>query len=217
MATFLQRFYYRLRDKASKPGEKGMRHGGYWQGKVRDRALEMSCCATGRLLELAEFLDKNHQVEAWGLDSGKETTLLATQEALMKKYPGRVHFISAQAEELPFEDDFFDIVVAVNLFICLEGIRKVREILRQARRVLKPGGRLIIEFRNKANFFLRLKYVFAKYYDGTLEGHPLSTYHIDEIKAALIQAGFDIETEFFMESFFKKTAPIVMMEAKKRA
>lgn len=46
----------------------------------------------------------------------------------------------AQAEELPFEDDSFDVAVS-TLVLC--GVESQRRALRELMRVLRPGGRLL--------------------------------------------------------------------------
>lgn len=224
MDTLIQRLYYKLRDLASKPDERGRRSGGYWHGKVRDKAVWLTRYATGRLLEigcgegmfLSAFVAHNHQAEVWGLDANEELL-----EKVRSEFPpagaDRIHLVKGLAQNCPFENNFFDVVVAINLFMCLATIQEARAVVTEAARVLKPGGRFILEFRNKANPVLRGKYKLARLYDGTLKGNPLSTYRIDEMKAILMPAGFDVEAEYDMESPIKRLAPIVMLEAKKRA
>ena len=48
--------------------------------------------------------------------------------------------LQAPAEDLPFEDDGFDTVVS-TLVLC--GVADQRQALREVRRVLRPGGRLL--------------------------------------------------------------------------
>jgi ubiquinone/menaquinone biosynthesis C-methylase UbiE len=48
--------------------------------------------------------------------------------------------VRAPAEELPFEEGSFDTVVS-TLVLC--GVRDQSQALREVRRVLRPGGRLI--------------------------------------------------------------------------
>lgn len=72
-----------------------------------------------------------------GLDIDADAIAFATQ-----RYPG-IRFVTGPMEALPFEDASFDVV------LCLEGLEHVfasdaRAFLRQARRVLRPGGRLIL-------------------------------------------------------------------------
>ena len=48
--------------------------------------------------------------------------------------------LRAPAEDLPFEDDTFDVVVS-TLVLC--GVSDQPRVLRQLRRVLRPGGQLL--------------------------------------------------------------------------
>ncbi len=52
----------------------------------------------------------------------------------------------AAARRLPFADATFDVVFAVEV---VEHVGDVRPILREARRVLRPGGRLVLVDKNK--------------------------------------------------------------------
>jgi SAM-dependent methyltransferase len=62
--------------------------------------------------------------------------------------PG-ICFLEAACETLPFADDAFDLVVA---FEVIEHLEKWQDLLDQARRVLRPGGLLIVSTPNKAYY-----------------------------------------------------------------
>ncbi|MDN3608686.1 bifunctional demethylmenaquinone methyltransferase/2-methoxy-6-polyprenyl-1,4-benzoquinol methylase UbiE [Vibrio ostreicida] len=54
---------------------------------------------------------------------------------------GNVHYVQANAEELPFPDDYFD---AITISFCLRNVTDKDKALRSMFRVLKPGGRLLV-------------------------------------------------------------------------
>lgn len=54
---------------------------------------------------------------------------------------GNVHYVQANAEELPFPDDFFD---CITISFCLRNVTDKEKALASMRRVLKPGGRLLV-------------------------------------------------------------------------
>ncbi|OBT10174.1 bifunctional demethylmenaquinone methyltransferase/2-methoxy-6-polyprenyl-1,4-benzoquinol methylase [Vibrio sp. UCD-FRSSP16_10] len=54
---------------------------------------------------------------------------------------GNVHYVQANAEELPFPDDYFD---CITISFCLRNVTDKDKALRSMYRVLKPGGRLLI-------------------------------------------------------------------------
>lgn len=54
---------------------------------------------------------------------------------------GNVHYVQANAEELPFPDNYFD---CITISFCLRNVTDKEQALRSMFRVLKPGGRLLI-------------------------------------------------------------------------
>ena len=65
-----------------------------------------------------------------------------------EKMEGKAHIVQADAEHLPFRAEAFDNVVSVRSFHFLPN---PDEFLRDANRVLKPGGRLIVSFEKKVH------------------------------------------------------------------
>lgn len=64
----------------------------------------------------------------------------------LQKYPGLGHgclsrFVRASAESMPFDSNSFDLVLAVS---SVEHISDDESFFTEARRILKPGGRLIL-------------------------------------------------------------------------
>jgi SAM-dependent methyltransferase len=60
--------------------------------------------------------------------------------------PG-VRFLQASCESLPFADNSFDLITA---FEVIEHLRRWQDLLDEARRVLRPGGILLVSTPNKA-------------------------------------------------------------------
>jgi demethylmenaquinone methyltransferase / 2-methoxy-6-polyprenyl-1,4-benzoquinol methylase len=54
---------------------------------------------------------------------------------------GNVEFVRADAERLPFADDYFD---CVTIAFGLRNVTHIDQALRSMQRVLKPGGRLLV-------------------------------------------------------------------------
>lgn len=76
--------------------------------------------------------------ELYGVDIHDHT---AEVEASLDKHGVKAILRSSGAESLPFEDGFFECVVAVS---ALEFVTDLDQVCREANRVLKPGGRLIV-------------------------------------------------------------------------
>ncbi|CAM3957434.1 Ubiquinone/menaquinone biosynthesis C-methyltransferase UbiE [Vibrio aerogenes CECT 7868] len=58
-----------------------------------------------------------------------------------KGFVGNIHYVQANAEELPFPDDYFD---CITISFCLRNVTDKEKAIQSMFRVLKPGGRLLI-------------------------------------------------------------------------
>lgn len=96
------------------------------------------------------------------------------QEARMRHTSGEYHI--AFAEDLPFEDDGFDLVVS---YLSLIDIDSLDEAVAEMTRVLKPGGRLLIA---NLSSFSTSSAVFGKRYckETGEELRPLGRYLAEE-------------------------------------
>lgn len=101
--------------------------------------------ARGRVLELGigsglnlPFYDPGKVSKVWGLDPAPEMTRIAKRA--VRSLAFEVEFIGLSAAEIPLEDDSVDTVV-VTYTLCT--IPETTPALRQASRVLRPGGELI--------------------------------------------------------------------------
>jgi SAM-dependent methyltransferase len=68
-----------------------------------------------------------------------ERPMIRRLEKHLREHPLPATVLRAPAEDLPFEDDTFDIVVS-TLVLC--GVNDQARALRELRRVLRPGGEL---------------------------------------------------------------------------
>jgi demethylmenaquinone methyltransferase/2-methoxy-6-polyprenyl-1,4-benzoquinol methylase len=96
-------------------------------GDIAFRILEASPMAQATVLDINGSM----------LDVGRE-------RAVKAKLDGRCSFIEANAEELPFPDRSFD---AYTIAFGIRNVPDIPKALREARRVLRTGGRiLVLEF-----------------------------------------------------------------------
>jgi ubiquinone/menaquinone biosynthesis C-methylase UbiE len=122
-------------DRMMRGGEDaGMRE--WRQGLVAD--------ATGRVLEIGAGTGLNlphydGSVESLVLTEPQAPMVRRLQRAAHEHAP-QAQVLRAPAEDLPFEDDSFDTVVT-TLVLC--GVDDQPRAVREARRVLRPGGRLL--------------------------------------------------------------------------
>jgi len=214
--NLLEKIYLWFRDLVSKPSERGLSSAGYWQNQLRRNVLERLDKSEGRLLEigcgeglfLEQLSQSSPQLGLFGIERDSQV-LSGAQRRLNKN----IRLVSSDAGRLPFKAASFEWAVGVNLFICLESKEVLLEILRESARALKPGAKLIIEFRNKGNIFLRLKYKWARYYDFTTGKHPLSTYYKEDVLRILADAGFSVSKIEKICFPFKGLAAIFIIEA----
>jgi ubiquinone/menaquinone biosynthesis C-methylase UbiE len=110
-------------------------------GDIRRRTVGE---ASGRVLEIGAGTGAN--LEHYG-PNVTSLTLTDPEQPMLKRLAPRVRdtarqatVLRAPAEDLPFDEDSFDTVVS-TLVLC--GVSDQARSLREVRRVLRPGGKLI--------------------------------------------------------------------------
>jgi len=100
--------------------------------------------ATGRVLEIGAGTGANLPHYGGSIESlvvtEPEVPMLRRLQRTAREHLPLAQVLRAPAEDLPFEDDSFDTVVS-TLVLC--GVDDQPRALREARRVLRPGGRLL--------------------------------------------------------------------------
>ncbi|MFC1496716.1 class I SAM-dependent methyltransferase [Candidatus Margulisiibacteriota bacterium] len=208
----ITKLYRKILDIFSKAGEQGEYSAGYLQNKVREKALLWCQSLNGKLLEIGcgegLFLQrlKESSFELFGLDNSKERTLAAE-----RRLGSAVKLYEADATLLPFENDYFDCIVCVNVIFNLPSKEVVEKTLSEIHRTLKKGGKVIFDFRNRKNILLFVKYSLAPLYDATVRKLPLMMYSLEEMRNLLGKYNFRItKTEKIGFS-----APVIMLKAEK--
>ncbi|MBN9004922.1 MAG: methyltransferase domain-containing protein [Rhizobiales bacterium] len=110
-----------------------------------DRILDVGC-AHGR--SLAELANRAARGRVVGVDPSELMVEIATRCNRSHVMADRVGVVLASAESLPFPDDTFDKVLCVHV---LYFWRDLDRCLSETARVLKPGSRLGLLFRTKAD------------------------------------------------------------------
>jgi ubiquinone/menaquinone biosynthesis C-methylase UbiE len=122
--------------------------------KEGEKVLDLGC-ANSRWYPLF----KEKKVDYFGLDSSENLIEIAR-----KNFPEAKFFVG-DALNLPFSDSFFDKVYAIALFHHIPSVEFRLKFLKEAKRVLKPKGNLIItvwRFFQKKEIFRLLKYTIFK-------------------------------------------------------
>jgi len=149
----------------------------------RPRILDVGCGTGANLLMLSEYGD------AEGVDVAEDALAFCRERGLDKVRLGA-------GEELPYEDGTFDLVTALDV---VEHMDDDLAGLREMRRVLRPGGRVLLFVPT---------FMFLWGLQDEVSNHR-RRYRLPELRRVLEQAGFEIErTTYANITFF---LPILVM------
>ena len=130
-----RRFFASTYDRFSKGSEKA---------GLAEMRRNVIAGATGDVLEIGGGTGANLGYYSAGVESLTVTepdrSMLKRLEQKAREQNSRATVLRAPAEDLPFEESSFDTVVS-TLVLC--GVDDQPRVLRELRRVLRPGGRLI--------------------------------------------------------------------------
>lgn len=132
--------------------------GGYAQGKLwnllverldwdgNGRAIDIGCGSGPVAIRIAK---KYPNAEVVGLDYWGRVWEYSKEKcernARIEKVEGRVSFQKGNAAKLPFEDGYFDAAVSNLAFHEVGGVQDKREVLREALRVVRKGGKFAFQ------------------------------------------------------------------------
>lgn len=144
-----------------------------------DHVLELGFGHGHNVLEIARAVPDGFVA---GIDHSAEMHALASALCRPLVASGRVRLSCADSSELPYGDATFDKAVAVHtLYFWPDPVLQLAEL----RRVLRPGGRLVLGFRPKE--------------DGASKDFPETVYRFQsrgDVEQMLMRAGFEkVRTE----------------------
>jgi SAM-dependent methyltransferase len=141
-------------------------------GRLRgQRVLELGC-ATGRL---AEALEERELARVWAVDASEAMVARAKELGVNARL--------ARAEALPFKAGWFDAVVMRMVLHLVDR----RRALEQARRVLRPEGRVVIATEDPDSFD---DVWFARFFPSVPEIERTRFPSADALRIELAAAGF---------------------------
>jgi len=103
------------------------------------RVLDVGCGNGETVLKIAKEVGPNGK--AVGIDFSPEGIANAKKKAIESKLDKVTEFRVADAEKLPFEDNYFDAVIS-ECVVCLTPNKQ--KALNEKARVLKPGGKIVM-------------------------------------------------------------------------
>jgi SAM-dependent methyltransferase len=149
-------------------------------------------CGTGETMSFVKKLIPDGQV--WGIDKSRVAVKYAT---------GRDHknVRLADANKLPFRKNIFDAILALDV---LEHIKTPERVLQEIKRVLKPGGKMLITSP-------ALKFIWSRHDIG--QGH-VTRFNQKELEKLADGVGLRIETIRYFNFFL--SGPIIMIRVLSR-
>jgi SAM-dependent methyltransferase len=111
-----------------------------WNGE--GKALDIGCGNGALTIKLAQKYTKAHVIgiDYWG-KNWEYSKRTCERNAEIEGVSERVTFQKASAVSLPFDDEYFDAVVSNFVFHMVGYSKDKRELIREALRVVKKGGR----------------------------------------------------------------------------
>lgn len=110
------------------------------------KVLDVGCGVGGQIIKLS-YLGAN----CIGLDANKDYVRLINQ--VRDDFGLNVKGVYGDACNLPFQDEAFDVIMSYQFF---EHVTDINQAMKEQMRVLRSGGRLVIEQANLLNPFVLL-------------------------------------------------------------
>lgn len=138
----------------------------YWRKKTldfiinNDRVTKVLDIATGTADLAIKYCHKTSNTSVVGADISSEMLAIAAEKIKSQKLESRIQLIQADSEHLVFDADSFDAVMVAF------GVRNYGDLelgLREMKRVLKPGGTMLILEFSKPRVF-PIKQIFQFYF-----------------------------------------------------
>lgn len=152
-----------------------------------DRPCRILDVATGTGRALFQ-LAKTHPKEKYFALDLSQYYLEAAQRAAREDLD--ISFVVENAEQMPFKDDYFDVVSSVYLFHELPKNAR-RRVFSEMLRVLRPGGLLVIEDSAQLSESGEIRFVLERF-PADLHEPFYNDYLRDPMEVALAETGFDI-------------------------
>ena len=219
IVTLIQKLYLKVRGLTAQEGIPR----GFYQPRVRRSAAHALAGRTGRLLDvgcgqgvfLEEVTITVPQLDLVGIDYAVNQ-LTFTRAYVDQHASSAPLLVGARAESLPFPAETFDAASCLNLFYNLPSMAVVRTLLLEMARILKPGGRCLVDIRNRWNLPTALRFR-LKYWHDPNYPYPLNAYTTSELEAALVGTGLRTVRRHRIGLLKSPLCPVIVFELEKKS
>jgi len=136
-------------------------------------------CASGWFI--SEITKKFQKSRCYGVDLYREAIQQAT-----KLYPN-IHFKVADAHKLPFKEKTFDLIICTEV---LEHVDDPETVFLEIKRVLKKGGRAIVELDSGSLLFSASWYLWRKFVGKVWNDSHLHSFNVKKLEQLSRRCGF---------------------------
>lgn len=151
------------------------------------RLLDLGAGSGYITLEAAKIIGDLGQIVA--LDFSEDLLMVLSEKAQTQGVASLIKTVVSKAEQIPYPDAYFDAVVTSFLF---HEVDNLPAVIKEIRRVLRPGGRLVFSDFRRLEDPIRTKQIESWYEKADLDDDDEIhlKYTIEEIKELLLQNRF---------------------------
>jgi ubiquinone/menaquinone biosynthesis C-methylase UbiE len=200
----------------SRPDEGGNLTSDLFRLIIRDRVRQLITknhallldigCGEGLLHE--KIVTTKNDLKIFGIDTNHESLEIA-KNRFPKKCAKNLCFLRASAQNLPFRDSSFNIVVCINTFYNFSRKEDVISALIEMARVCKREGFIIFDVRNKINPLVYLGFKWVWLYDTQV---TLRAYSLRELTTVLVSKGMVVKKIVPVGFPLTLFAPIILVK-----
>ncbi len=184
-----------VRTILSRPDERGKPSSDLFRLMIRDRVRQMISRNRSLLLDIGCGEGLLHEqtctseLNVFGVDTNLKSLEIA-RKRFHKRGANNPCFLGALAQELPFRDRSFNVVVCINTFYNFQQKEDVIMALNEMARVCKRDGFIIFDVRNKLNPLVYLGFKWVWLYDTHVTRRA---YALRELTTALVSRGMVVK------------------------
>jgi ubiquinone/menaquinone biosynthesis C-methylase UbiE len=163
----------------------------FWHKKRIHEVKKMTSTRMGNVLDVGchsgfmteKIIKSSLYNKIYGIDVSKEAIVLAKKRIKQGK------FVLGNAHDLPFKENFFDVVFCLEI---LEHVEKPQKVMSEIKRVLKKNGQVIVLVPTDNLLFKSIWYVWNIMYPVWKHAH-IQSFKSNSLIELLEKQGFTVE------------------------